>query len=212
MVAFRWQYWCKLSTPRADQVRFLKYSLYGLLVQLVRTPACHAGGQRFKSAIGRHESTVYYFHTTLDIFMIDLTKTSQKIVSFLSFKLELRGTVVHLRSVLTNSKTRNESHADVAQLAEQLICNQQVAGSIPVISSIYITAYWLCLRLTGSVHYFYWLPCKKHRRVHTHSFGGRSNVGYVYLTFIWACISVGRISPLQGEGQEFESPQVHQLH
>ena len=29
---------------------------YGLLVQLVRTLACHARGQRFKSAIGRHNS------------------------------------------------------------------------------------------------------------------------------------------------------------
>ena len=28
--------------------------------------------------------------------------------------------------------------ADVAQLAEQLICNQQVAGSSPIISSIFL--------------------------------------------------------------------------
>ena len=29
-------------------------------------------------------------------------------------------------------------------------------------------------------------------------------------TLIWGIISVGRISPLQGEGQEFESPMLHQ--
>ena len=29
-----------------------------------------------------------------------------------------------------------KSYADIAQLAVQLICNQQVAGSIPVVSSI----------------------------------------------------------------------------
>lgn len=27
---------------------------------------------------------------------------------------------------------------------------------------------------------------------------------------VWGIISVGRISPLQGEGQEFESPMLHQ--
>ena len=37
------------------------------------------------------------------------------------------------RSHLTNSFI---SYADVAQLAEQLICNQQVAGSSPIASSI----------------------------------------------------------------------------
>ena len=70
-------------------------------------------------------------------------------------------------------------------------------------------AYWLCLCLIGSVHYFYWLFYKKHRRVHTHSFGGRSNVGYAYLTFIWACSSDGRALPLQGRCRVFDSRQVH---
>ena len=30
------------------------YSKYGLVVQLVRTPACHAGGRRFEPVLGRH--------------------------------------------------------------------------------------------------------------------------------------------------------------
>jgi hypothetical protein len=55
--------------------------LHGPVVQLVRMPACHAGGRRFEPVPGRH-------------------------------------------------------YAGVAQLAEQLTCNQQVAGSSPITSSI----------------------------------------------------------------------------
>ncbi len=34
-------------------------------------------------------------------------------------------------------------HADVAQLAEQLICNQQVIGSSPIIGSMALWLSWL---------------------------------------------------------------------
>ena len=54
------------------------FNLCGLVVQLVRMPACHAGGRRFEPVPGRQ-------------------------------------------------------YADVAQPAEQLICNQQVIGSSPII-------------------------------------------------------------------------------
>ena len=33
---------------------------------------------------------------------------------------------------------KRSSHADVAQLAEQLICNQQVIGSSPIIGFLYL--------------------------------------------------------------------------
>ena len=33
-------------------------------------------------------------------------------------------------------------HADVAQLAEQLICNQQVIGSSPIIGFMYPKGFW----------------------------------------------------------------------
>ena len=62
----------------------------GPVVQLVRTPACHAGGHGFEPHSGRH-----YFSP----------------VGFF---------------------------AGVAQLAEQLICNQQVAGSSPIASSTWV--------------------------------------------------------------------------
>ena len=62
----------------------------GPVVQLVRTPACHAGGHGFEPHSGRH------FFRLLGLF------------------------------------------AGVAQLAEQLICNQQVAGSSPIASSTWV--------------------------------------------------------------------------
>ena len=60
----------------------------GPVVQLVRTPACHAGGHGFEPHSGRQFSPAGW------------------------------------------------AFAGVAQLAEQLICNQQVAGSSPIASSI----------------------------------------------------------------------------
>ena len=67
------------SEQQQSSVR--KERVNGRVVQLVRMPACHAGGRRFEPVPGRQ-------------------------------------------------------YADVAQPAEQLICNQQVGGSIPSISSI----------------------------------------------------------------------------
>ena len=72
-------------------VRFSQGSPFcGLVVQLVRMPACHAGGREFESHPSRHL-----------FFMC----------------------------------------AVVAQLAEQLICNQQVDGSSPPDSSIFLSYY-----------------------------------------------------------------------
>ena len=48
---------------------------------------------------------------------------------------ELRGTVDLSTKRFDPVKTRNESLAGVAQLAEQLTCNQQVLGSSPSVSS-----------------------------------------------------------------------------
>ena len=49
--------------------------------------------------------------------------------------LELRGTAYILARRFDQNKTRNEIDAGIAQLAEQLICNQQVGGSSPSTSS-----------------------------------------------------------------------------
>ena len=75
--------WSGVQVPEGPQP-------FGPVAQLVRAPACHAGGRGFEPLPGRHFS---------------------------------------------RSDPQNELRAGVAQLAEQLICNQQVAGSSPIASS-----------------------------------------------------------------------------
>ena len=89
------------------------YTLHGLVAQLVRAPPCHGGGHGFESRLGR--------------FMWDLSSAGR------ASALQAEGHRFepcrsHLK--LINSIIQ---YADVAQLAEQLICNQQVIGSSPII-------------------------------------------------------------------------------
>ena len=44
-------------------------------------------------------------------------------------------------------KSAGKSHADVAQLAEQLICNQQVIGSSPIIGFMEYNSIWMDSRV-----------------------------------------------------------------
>ena len=90
------------------------YTLHGLVAQLVRAPPCHGGGHGFESRLGR--------------FIWDLSSAGR------ASALQAEGHRFEpCRSHLTNSFI---SYADVAQLAEQLICNQQVIGSSPIIGFI----------------------------------------------------------------------------
>ena len=89
------------------------YTLHGLVAQLVRAPPCHGGGHGFESRLGR--------------FIWDLSSAGR------ASALKAEGHRFepcrsHLK--LINSIIQ---YADVAQLAEQLICNQQVIGSSPII-------------------------------------------------------------------------------
>ena len=45
--------------------------------------------------------------------------------------------MVNVYRFIFTAKWYNSFHADVAQLAEQLICNQQVIGSSPIIGLIW---------------------------------------------------------------------------
>ena len=87
--------------------------MHGLVAQLVRAPPCHGGGHGFESRLGR--------------FIWDLSSAGR------ASALQAEGHRFepcrsHLK--LINSIIQ---YADVAQLAEQLICNQQVIGSSPII-------------------------------------------------------------------------------
>ena len=46
----------------SHQIHFMKIKCYGPVVQLVRTPACHAGGREFEPHPGRQQkgSTMYF--------------------------------------------------------------------------------------------------------------------------------------------------------
>ena len=116
------------------RVRFPYRLPYGSLVQLVRTPPCHGGGQRFKSAMSRQYSSLA--------------------------QLVERMTVNHDVAGSNPARGANkENHNDIewfvraglrsrsilcrclicwrGSMAEQLTCNQQVGGSSPFASSIY---------------------------------------------------------------------------
>ena len=87
------------------------------MAQLVRAPPCHGGGRGFESHSGRLQETL-----SVDCLI----------------KLSWDHSSAGRASALQAEGHRFEpywSHwyADVAQLAEQLICNQQVIGSSPII-------------------------------------------------------------------------------
>ena len=46
-----------------------------------------------------------------------------------------RSTLLDISKIYIDPKSKNSPYAGVAQLVEQLICNQQVAGSSPFASS-----------------------------------------------------------------------------
>ena len=91
------------------------------MAQLVRAPPCHGGGHGFESRLGR-------FSNCFTITVWDLSSAGR------ASALQAEGHRFEpCRSHLADSFI---SYADVAQLAEQLICNQQVIGSSPIIGFI----------------------------------------------------------------------------
>ena len=73
------------------------------MAQLVRAPPCHGGGREFESHLGR------------------------------LWGLSSAGRASALQAEGHRFEPYRSHFADVAQLAEQLICNQQVNGSSPLI-------------------------------------------------------------------------------
>ena len=100
--------------------------ILGPVVQLVSTPPCHGGGRRFEPDQGRLSSYISCF--CFKNWGLSSAGRAPALQAgghrFEPCRPQLFSKVFSLRC---------EELADVAQLAEQLICNQQVIGSSPII-------------------------------------------------------------------------------
>ena len=88
----------------------------GPVAQLVRAPPCHGGGREFESLLGRlyrkiHDNQIIWDHSSAGR----------------ASALQAEG------HRFEPYRPHYFYYADMAQLAEQLICNQQVIGSSPII-------------------------------------------------------------------------------
>ena len=91
---------------------------FGPVAQLVRAPPCHGGGREFESLLGRYVGSQ---------------------LSWESICLTSRGSQVRALQVpFFRIYAERLVYADMAQLAEQLICNQQVIGSSPIIGFLFL--------------------------------------------------------------------------
>ena len=96
----------------------------GPVAQLVRAPPCHGGGQGFEPLSGR---LLNNFQLQLNIWGLSSAGRASALQAeghrFEPYRPHI-------------PKDMLKRCADVAQLAEQLICNQQVIGSSPIIGFI----------------------------------------------------------------------------
>ena len=88
---------------------------FGPVAQLVRAPPCHGGGRGFEPHPGRFDQKYLYW---------DLSSAGR------ASALQAEG---HRFEPYRSHLSHYMWYADMAQLAEQLICNQQVNGSSPFI-------------------------------------------------------------------------------
>ena len=97
-------------------------------------------------------------------------------------------------------------YADVAQLAEQLICNQQVIGSSPIIGLVPYTG----LKDFGPLAQLVRAPpCHGGDREFESLLGRLYRKIQRFFLFIWDHSSAGRASALQAEGHRFEPCRSH---
>ena len=93
------------------------------MAQLVRAPPCHGGGRGFESHSGRLQETL-----SVDC-LIKLSWDHSSAGRASALQAEGH----RFEPYRPHIKPNDFTYADVAQLAEQLICNQQVIGSSPII-------------------------------------------------------------------------------
>ena len=94
---------------------------YGGLAQLARASALHAEGRRFDSDILHTKKREIKMRALFSLTVIEVISTVK---------------IYHEQG--HNNANKIASIAFVAQLVEQLICNQQVTGSIPADGSYFI--------------------------------------------------------------------------
>ena len=95
------------------------------MAQLVRAPPCHGGGRGFEPHPGRVHLNIVFNH----LLVRNLSSAGR------ASALQAEGHRFE--------PCRFHLHADMAQLAEQLICNQQVEGSSPPIGFLVIPNGWI---------------------------------------------------------------------
>ena len=105
------------------------------MAQLVRAPPCHGGGRGFESHSGRLQETL-----SVDC-LIKLSWDHSSAGRASALQAEGH------RFEPYRSHLNLTHHADVAQLAEQLICNQQVIGSSPIIGFMEYNSIWMDSRV-----------------------------------------------------------------
>ena len=110
----------RASALQAEGHRFEPCSFHqnGRVVQLVRTLACHARGRGFEPHLGRHFASVAQ--------LVEQGTENPRVVG----SIPIGGTT--LRSYMTEAQ-----FADLAHLVERDLAKVEVAGSNPVIRSIF---------------------------------------------------------------------------
>ena len=110
------------------------------MAQLVRAPPCHGGGRGFESHPGRIRSVCRGSHFSGRI--EDSSKVNPEGIYLWDLSSAGRASALQAEGhrfepyrshLMADYKLVVDGFADMAQLAEQLICNQQVNGSSPFI-------------------------------------------------------------------------------
>ena len=98
------------------------------MAQLVRAPPCHGGGRGFESLPGRLYQRIHFIwdHSSAGRASA-LQAEGHRFEPYWSHNSNKRRKI-YMPTLI--------EYADMAQLAEQLICNQQVIGSSPIVGFV----------------------------------------------------------------------------
>ena len=123
------------SSPIVSTIDSPRGESSGLVVQLVRTLACHARGRGFDPHPGRH-----FFISFVPASVAQLVEQGTENPRVVG-SIPTGGTIFNLLSLHSKLKIQFLSHADLAHLVERDLAKVEVAGSSPVIRSIFLPIY-----------------------------------------------------------------------